>query len=246
MRSLERVATQKLATNDSQGGTVSEQIRLEADESDKLIEAMKEELHTRKNNADMKVAKMMKELKVEREKIANQEEVVQVFLDQRKRIYSLVDFNGQATPESIRAAQMKRRKFANAVPARSGTANLGTGQVATSRQVYSQPNDNHAQDEAIRKAMLNERVFRNHETYRHPDGVQEETIVFHQARALFDMTKLTQTFICERTSITKGALSYYLRGCYKGRQDVIEDKLAVFVADYLRGAHDIAARGRRK
>lgn len=93
-----------------------------------------------------------------------------------------------------------------------------------------------------RKQLLDIQVEESRSQWVHPDVGQEETIIFHRVRALINLTGLSQIFICRLTGVTPASLSQYLRCNFKGRQDLLEDKLEIFVNEYLEGKYDGSAR----
>lgn len=140
-------------------------------------------------------------------------------------------------------------------PPNNTTMNLAGGpggtsilnHASTAQMNGSTPNT--SEDEAYRAAQMKRRkeildahVEKQRETWEHPKSGMEETMIFHRSRALIDISTISQSFVCRASGIQNAALSQYLRGIFKGRQDVIEDKLEQFLNDYLEGKYDGQAR----
>lgn len=105
------------------------------------------------------------------------------------------------------------------------------------------------EEDAQRAALLARRVAKVNETadmmrdkWEHPPGPQEETIVFHRIKALLEVAELSQSFVCRCAAITQGAMSQYMRCLFRGRQDVLEEKIEKFIDDFLKGNYDGHAR----
>lgn len=97
----------------------------------------------------------------------------------------------------------------------------------------------HVTERKRRKDFLDDYVRKLHAVWVYPAGSQElVSPTFHRVRALLEITSLNQAFICDRTTIDSSALVEYLGCCYKGRKQHMEEKLEVFVTDYLEGKYD--------
>lgn len=60
-------------------------------------------------------------------------------------------------------------------------------------------------------------------------------VAFHRTRAFISLTGLNQAFFARESVVLPTTLSQYLRCVFRGPQDLLKDKLALFIHEYLDG-----------
>lgn len=92
-----------------------------------------------------------------------------------------------------------------------------------------------------RLAAIDEVASQVETKWTHPHNSQQyESKTLHQVRAILYMNKslVTQSFVSAVSGVSQGSLSHYVRGIFRGNQDNVEDRLAIFVRDFADGKLD--------
>lgn len=88
---------------------------------------------------------------------------------------------------------------------------------------------------------LQEAAKESRMAWTHPSqSRQVETDVLHLCRAIVKLPELslTQSFISQRSGVSQGTLSHYVRGLHQGNQRSVEDRLSNFLRRFCDGEFD--------